>query len=299
MAPGGGATRCPQRLAHYSSGMPRLDEIPFVKGHGTGNDFVLVPDLEGRLDLTPDDVRFLCDRRFGLGGDGLIRIVRTAYAHDLDDVLRSAEFFMDYRNADGSVAEMCGNGARVFVRYLDATGLMTDPDVTFATRGGLCTGTVNADLTVSVTMGRATGAGPVEVRIGETQWPAVAVHVPNPHAVAFVDDLAVAGDLRTPPETLPVGAFPDGVNVEFVVERGPAHIAMRVHERGIGETLSCGTGACAAAWAAAQRHGVQGAFDITVDVPGGTVTVTSNADGELTLRGPADLVARGTALLTR
>jgi diaminopimelate epimerase len=123
------------------------------------------------------------------------------------------------------------------------------------------------------------------------------VLVPNPHAVVFVDDLADAGDLVHAPSVVPQDVFPDGVNVEFVVDRGPAHVAMRVHERGVGETMSCGTGACAVAWAARRRAAEPGPDTWQVDVPGGTVTVTETASGSLLLTGPADLVARGTVLL--
>ena len=276
-------------------------EISFVKGHGTGNDFVLIPDEHGEIELTAADVRFLCDRRFGVGADGVLRVVRSKHVDGIDDALRTAEWFMDYRNADGSVAEMCGNGARVFVRYLVSSGLFEGRALTIATRGGLVDARVEDDGEVTLDMGSATTpkvrALP-SVTVGERSWPAVGVLVPNPHAVVFVDDLAEAGELRTAPQVAPPAVFPDGVNVEFVVTRGPDHLAMRVHERGVGETQSCGTGACAAAWAAARRDGEPSAARTTrVDVPGGTVRVTETADGRLLLRGPAVLVARGRVLL--
>ena len=282
--------------------MARLNEVPFVKGHGTGNDFVIIPDVDGRLDLTDEQVRWLCDRHRGIGGNGVLRVVRTEHMPEYADVAGVAEYFMDYRNADGTTAEMCGNGARVFVRYLDATGLVTDNDVVIATRGGLRSTTINKDRTITIDMGSATTprvrALP-HVSVGERTWPATGVLVPNPHAVVFVDDLAQAGDLLDPPEVAPLDVFPDGVNVEFVVDRGPRHVAMRVHERGVGETLSCGTGACAVAWAARRKTGDTGGTESSwqVDVPGGTVHVTETAAGNLLLTGPADLVARGTVLL--
>ena len=282
--------------------MARLNEVPFVKGHGTGNDFVIIPDVDGRLDLTPDQVRWLCDRHQGIGGDGVLRVVRTEHVPEFAEFAAVAEFFMDYRNADGSVAEMCGNGARVFVRYLDATGLVTDNDVVLATRGGLRSVTINADRTITIDMGRRPRRVPKalpHVSVGDRTWPATGVLVPNPHAVVFVDDLAEAGDLLAAPDVAPADVFPDGVNVEFVADRGANHVAMRVHERGVGETLSCGTGACAVAWAARRRNGddVPGETTWQVDVPGGTVHVTETVDGSLLLNGPADLVARGTVLL--
>ena len=280
--------------------MAPLREVRFVKGHGTGNDFVIIPDLDGRLDLTDDDVRFLCDRRFGIGADGVLRVVRTEHVLPADDPMRAADFFMDYRNADGSFAEMCGNGARVFVRYLDATGLFTDEECVFATRGGLRTATMNRDLSVTIDMGPAGLEQPTEVphvRVGVHVWDAVPIHLPNPHAVVFVEDVAQAGDLHQAPVVEPPTAFPDGVNVEFVVQHEPGHIEMRVYERGVGETLSCGTGACAAAWASMHRDEAASARSVVVDVPGGTVTVAETAEGHLLLTGPADLVARGTVLL--
>ncbi len=273
-----------------------------MKGHGTGNDFVIIPDVDGRLDLTPDQVRWLCDRHRGIGADGVLRVVRTEHVPELADFAGVAEFFMDYRNADGTVAEMCGNGARLFVRYLDATGLVTDNDVVIATRGGLRSTAINSDRSITIDMGQATtprARALPQVTVGERTWPATGVLVPNPHAVVFVDDLAEAGDLLAPPAVAPADVFPEGVNVEFVVDRGPNHVAMRVHERGVGETLSCGTGACAVAWAARRRAGDDAPGETTwqVDVPGGTVRVTETAAGALLLSGPADLVARGTVLL--
>lgn len=279
-----------------------MNELPFVKGHGTGNDFVVIPDVDGRLDLSVEQVRWICDRRIGIGADGVLRVVRTEHVPEFAEFAAVAEFFMDYRNADGTRAEMCGNGARVFVRYLDATGLVTDNDIVIATRGGLRSVTINNDRTITIDMGVATTprlkAMPV-VSVGERSWPATPVHMPNPHAVVFVDDLAEAGELRDAPDVAPGSVFPDGVNVEFVVDRGERHVAMRVHERGVGETLSCGTGACAVAWAARRRAEPELAGESVwqVDVPGGMVRVTETAEGAMLLNGPADLVARGTVLL--
>ncbi len=208
---------------------------------------------------------------------------------------------MDYRNADGSLAEMCGNGARVFVRYLKAAGHISGSEVVIGTRAGAVTATMHEDQSITIDMGPAAPTGPAEgviVRANGRQWQATGVLMPNPHAVVFVDDLADAGDLLAVPQLEPTTAFPDGVNVEFVVIRGPAHVAMRVHERGVGETRSCGTGACAVAWVARQRaESARDSNAIRVDVPGGTLHVTETHDGRLLLNGPADLVARGTILV--
>ncbi|WP_457030293.1 diaminopimelate epimerase [Kitasatospora sp. P5_F3] len=279
--------------------------LPFLKGHGTQNDFVIVPDGDGLLDLGPAEVAALCDRRAGIGGDGLIRVVRAAADPAAVAMADRAEWFMDYRNADGSIAEMCGNGSRVFARYLVEAGLAKPGLIPIATRAGVLTVRVAEDTTdgpglITVDMGKVRLPGPdgVEVTVGDQVWPALNVNMGNPHAVAFVDELAQAGDLFTAPGVT-AGVYPEGVNVEFVVERGPRHVAMRVHERGSGETRSCGTGACAVAVAAARRHhldpSVTGrAVTYTVDLPGGTLLITEHPDGRIEMAGPAEIVATGT-----
>jgi diaminopimelate epimerase len=210
-----------------------------------------------------------------------------------------AEWFMDYRNGDGSVAEMCGNGVRVFAHYLQRAGHVAEGDIAVATRAGVKTVHIAKDGDITVGMGRARlPEGDVTVSVGELSWPARNVNMGNPHAVAFVDDLAHAGNLLSPPPFSPATAYPDGVNVEFVVDRGPGHVALRVHERGSGETRSCGTGACAVAVAAARRDGADPAITgipatYTVDVPGGTLVITERPDGEIEMTGPAVIVAEG------
>jgi diaminopimelate epimerase len=273
--------------------------IAFLKGHGTENDFVIVPDPENAVDLPPAAVAALCDRRAGIGGDGLLHVVRSAAHPEAKDMAAEAEWFMDYRNGDGSVAEMCGNGVRVFARYLQHAGHVTAGDLAVATRGGVKRVHLSKDGDVTVGMGRALlPEGDVEVSVGERSWPARNVNMGNPHAVAFVADLEHAGHLYDPPPYRPAAAYPDGVNVEFVVDRGPRHVAMRVHERGSGETRSCGTGACAVAVAAARRDGADPAVTgtpvtYTVDVPGGTLVITERPDGEIEMTGPAVIVAEG------
>ncbi|MFJ4682537.1 diaminopimelate epimerase [Streptomyces sp. NPDC088789] len=296
--------------------------IAFLKGHGTENDFVIIPDPENALDLSPAAVAALCDRRAGIGGDGLLHVVRSAAHPEAASMAAEAEWFMDYRNGDGSIAEMCGNGVRVFARYLQRAGHITEGDIAVATRGGVKTvhlakakdgaarggvrevagdgvGEAAGAGDITVGMGRALlPEGDVTVSVGERTWPARNVNMGNPHAVAFVDDLAHAGDLFTPPPFGPAAAYPDGVNVEFVVDRGPRHVAMRVHERGAGETRSCGTGACAVAVAAARRDGVDPAVTgapatYTVDLPGGRLVITERPDGEIEMTGPAVIVAEG------
>jgi diaminopimelate epimerase len=195
---------------------------------------------------------------------------------------------MDYRNADGSLAEMCGNGIRVFARHLVDEGLVpADRPILIATRAGVRTVTRDGEVW-TVDVGLAQVLGETKVAVADRSWPAVHVVVGNPHAVVMVDDLAEAGRLYDEP-SYDTSLFPDGVNVEFVVRRGPDHLAMRVHERGSGETRSCGTGACAAAVAAAG----DGPGRWRVDVPGGELVVSRDADERVHLSGPAVIVARG------
>ncbi|AXI81596.1 diaminopimelate epimerase [Peterkaempfera bronchialis] len=280
--------------------------LPFLKGHGTENDFVIVPDPDGLLDIGPGAVARLCDRRAGIGGDGLLHVVRSAAHPESAALAGEAEWFMDYRNADGSIAEMCGNGVRVFARYLVHAGYAEPGDLPVATRAGVRRVHIAKDGPdgrpggITVDMGRAVLPGPdgIEVAVGPRRWPARNVNMGNPHAVAFVADLDHAGDLLSAPSVAPAGVYPDGVNVEFVVDRGPAHVAMRVHERGSGETRSCGTGACAVAVAAARRDGADPAVtgrpaEYTVDLPGGRLLITEHPDGRVEMTGPAVIVAEG------
>ena len=268
---------------------------PFLKGHGTENDFVVLPDADGTVhgDLSADRVRALCDRRAGIGADGVMRVVRCASYDDPAAVAArdEAEWFMDYRNSDGSISEMCGNGVRVFARYLlDHEGAVAP--VKIGTRAGVKTLTLADDGRLTVDMGAPVVVGETKVGVGQRSWPATHVSMGNPHAVAFVDSLDDAGPLLDPPAHEPAD-FPAGVNVEFVVRRGERHVAMRVHERGSGETRSCGTGACAVMVASALADGAGRGTTYRVDVPGGTLEVTWTDDDRVLLTGPAVLVAEG------
>jgi diaminopimelate epimerase len=275
--------------------------IRFLKGHGTENDFVILPDPDGLLALTPAQVARLCDRRAGIGADGVLRVVRSTAHPEAAPHAADAEWFMDYRNSDGSIAEMCGNGVRVFARYLVLAGLAEQGDLAVATRGGIKRVHVAESGDVTVRMGKAALPGPetgIEVAVGTHRWPARNVNMGNPHAVAFVADLADAGTLHDAPEVTPASVYPEGVNVEFVVDRAPRHVALRVHERGSGETRSCGTGACAVMVATARRDGVDPAVTgepvtYTVDVPGGRLVITERPDGEIEMTGPAVVLAEG------
>jgi len=275
-----------------------VDGIRFVKGHGTQNDFILLPDRDGALELTTSRVQALCDRHRGLGADGVVRVAPTAASPEVDAQAQLAPWFMDYRNADGSKAEMCGNGARVLARFLRDEGWVSSDEFAIATRGGTRQVWIDGELT-SVEMGVAQPITPDEqlaVSVDRRTWPAIGVRLPNPHAVVFVDSLDDAGSLANAPTVKPGETFPEGVNVEFVRVTDSQHVALRVFERGVGETRSCGTGACAAVWAHRQRGSaadLPAGVPTKVDVPGGQLLVHQLPDGRWVLAGPTEMVAAG------
>jgi diaminopimelate epimerase len=273
--------------------------LTFVKGHGTENDFIIYADPDGTLPMDSATAAWIADRRAGIGGDGVIRAVRTTAARDtiagLGPEIFEAEWFMDYRNADGTLAEMCGNGARVFVEFLRAAGFVDPPEgkaVLIGTRGGVrrvwCEGEDYAvDMGAWTLPGGGAAVGPGDVEVSAAGLPGprrgVRVNVPNPHAVVPVSAEELAGlDLSVPPTLTP--APPQGANVEFIVVdtwpetadaaggSGQGHFRMRVWERGSGETRSCGTGVAAAAIVASLRLAEPPAR-WRVEVPGGVLGV--------------------------
>ena len=316
--------------------IPQLEGRTLTKAHGTGNDFILVPDFAGTLDLPAEAVASVCDRHFGIGADGLIRVARTASVPEMADVARDfpeAEWFMDYRNADGSIAQMCGNGLRVFVHYLRVQGvidLKPGRSVTVATRGGVKA--VSFDGAVyTIDMGeyglpRGDAGDDTRVAVpGVGERPALSVTMPNPHTVVLLDSAEelAAARLTEAPQYDPVP--PEGTNLELVVAEtsdrvslggqvdladqtfsgGQANRAdqgladrsvspsnpalMRVLERGVGETLACGTGTCAAALAVLLSRGEREG-EVQLRSPGGPLTVRIEG-GRAFLTGPAVLVA--------
>ncbi|MCW2696916.1 MAG: dapF [Modestobacter sp.] len=278
-----------------------------LQGHGTENDFVVLPDPDGtawpesRLDAAL--VRRLCDRRAGLGGDGVLRVVRSAHVPDARDALGEAlpqcEWFMDHRNADGSHAEMCGNGIRLFLHVLLAEGLLdpagAEAGVLVGTRGGPRRVGARPEGGYWVDMGPARELGRGAAVVGGRRLGGLGVSMGNPHLVCLTDVPVGDLDLTELPVVDP-GMFPVGVNVE-VVNVLPAgsvgpYVRMRVYERGVGETRSCGTGACAVAHAALAATGAT-TGTVAVDVPGGRLSV--RFDGRTTiLGGPAVVVSAGT-----
>ena len=270
----------------------------FAKGHGTENDFVVLLDPDASQGLTAALAARLCDRRAGIGGDGVLRAVRTSATGAADvapdaagAAADGAEWFMDYRNADGSLAEMCGNGIRVFARYLARHGLVAGQEFTVATRSGARCVRLGADGEVTADMGAVAVLGPGSAVLAGQAYPGLRVSVGNPHLACLVEDPLAAFDLSRPPGLDP-GQFPEGGNVELVRVTGSRSVAMRVHERGSGETRSCGTGAVAAAAAAAATANGHGGNDWQVTVPGGRLTVTLDT-GRAWLTGPAVIVAEG------
>ncbi|KRE54065.1 diaminopimelate epimerase [Phycicoccus sp. Soil748] len=284
------------------------DQTPFTKGHGTENDFVLVPDLEGSRPLSSEQAARLADRHAGIGGDGVIRVVPTALATEALVLQQAsgARWFMDYRNADGSVAEMCGNGTRVFAAYLRREGLETADEFAIATRAGTKLVRFEGPDLIAVNLGPwrltqphiadAEGFDALVHVAGHDPFSALSVDLGNPHTVVALPETVDLDDLDLYHHPV-VNPEPEhGTNIEFVRPIGPGHVRMRVRERGVGETRSCGTGAAAAAIATRFWAGDIG-DSWTVDVLGGRLRVRMLPDQEVELAGPAALVADGTTTL--
>mgnify|MGYP002714326406 CR=1 FL=1 len=260
---------------------------PFWKGHGTGNDFVIIEDLHDYQSPTKQQVQAWCDRHFGIGADGLLRVVQG----------EDGVFFMDYRNADGSIAEMCGNGLRVFARHLLERGLVDKGNFEVATRAGRRQVQVLGE-DIQVSMGPARVGQQTWIELAGKRYTAKAVDVGNPHAVVQLESKAELDSLtlRAQP-AFDVQLFPTGVNVEFC-HAEPDSVLMRVHERGVGETLSCGTGVVASAAVHLQLLAAETdefdptRQDVRVTVPGGALQVTFDAQ-QAWLSGPAVIIARG------
>jgi diaminopimelate epimerase len=278
--------------------------VKFAKGHGTQNDFVLLPDPDGRLTLTPPAVAALCDRRRGLGADGVLRVTTAAAAQAagvfdrLPEGVQSGDWYMDYRNADGSFAQMCGNGVRVFAHYLRVSGLEGRDEFVVGSPAGPRPVVLHAwDATkadVTVEMGKVSQLGTGEAIVGGRPFAGLAIDVGNPH-LACVDPVMTSDELASldvaAPVTFDRSQFPEGVNIEVLTAPTDGEVAMRVHERGVGETLSCGTGTVAAAVAALAFGGLTTGL-LDVRIPGGKVTVAVT-DASSFLRGPSVLVAEG------
>lgn len=253
-------------------------------GHGTENDFLLLLDEADQIPVSAEAIAKLCDRKAGIGANGFIRMVK-----------RNGHWFMDYRNSDGSLAEMCGNGIRVMARYLVNHGLQKAGLFPIDTRDGKKFLAVPETGEISVNLGKVEDLTAESDEISILQngrvWPALHIDVGNPHAVVFVDSLDEVGSLANAPEVAPADTFPEGVNVEFVETVGSNEVRMRVHERGSGETKSCGTGVCAVALAATIHQQKKLPAQWTIHVPGGTLKVEIDGHSNAVLTGPAVLVS--------
>jgi diaminopimelate epimerase len=278
--------------------------VRFSKGHGTQNDFVVLPDIEAQLPITSAIVAALCDRRRGLGADGLLRVTKAGAAQNagvfdqLPDGVAADDWYMDYRNADGSIAQMCGNGVRVFAHYLRASGLEHRNEFVVGSLAGPrpvvlhAADAVNAEVTVE--MGKARSFGHGKAVVAGRTFDGLAVDVGNPHLACVDPSLNVAGlnalDVAAP-VSFDAEQFPEGVNVEILTAPVEGLVAMRVHERGVGETRSCGTGTVAATLAALNHTGAD-TGSLRVVIPGGEVSVTITESTSF-LRGPSVLLAHG------
>ncbi|HVL33541.1 MAG TPA: diaminopimelate epimerase [Actinomycetota bacterium] len=270
----------------------------FVKMHGAGNDFVMIEDLGDALQPNAPFVAAVCDRHFGVGADGLIRITRAS----------DAEFFMDYYNADGEVAEMCGNGIRCLAKYVADRGLSGADEITVGTRAGVKRLQLYRDARGSVDRVRVDMGAPIlgraqiplsgngdptheSIEAGGEVFDATCVSMGNPHAVVWVDSIPHERFAALGPaiETSPL--FPAKTNVEFTEVLNGHEVRVRVWERGVGETLACGTGACAAG-VAAHLRGFTGRT-VAVHLPGGTLDIEWADDDRVFMTGPAEEAFQG------
>ena len=270
--------------------MGGLSTVKFALGHGTGNDFVLIADESGNFELTAQLARRLCDREGEFGADGVLILSRPTQNQRKEGV----DLVMGYRNADGSAAEMCGNGIRVLVRYAIELGwAQGDHWQVLTPAGKVGVKAVDQDR-FEVQMGKAQLLEPVSVETQGERLQATKVTAPNPHAVALVQDCSKFEQIDSPPKLGPSASFPEGANVEFVEVTGPSSARMVIYERGSGLTQSCGTGACAvAAVLARDLPTAQRPSTYQILVPGGELEVRVEGDGNLALIGPAVLTAEG------
>ena len=250
-------------------------------GHGTENDFVILFDPDSQYVITPAQIAAICNRSSGIGADGFIRITKP-----------DGKWFMDYSNSDGSIAEMCGNGIRVMARYLVARGHLPEGIFAINTRAGIKHLRVPLEGDISVNMGQVTDEmEEIEVTQDGKTWEGLNISVGNPHAVVFLENLEEIGSLETAPVVSPQSSYPEGVNVEFVQLLANNEARMRVHERGSGETRSCGTGTCAVALAATLHTRGKLPSRWTIYPPGGRLIVDIDGHSNATLIGPAELIA--------
>lgn len=268
----------------------------FTKMHGLGNDFVVLDGIRQSFSLTPEQVRSIADRHFGVGCDQVL-IVEPASRDDVD---------FQYRifNADGGEVEQCGNGARCFARFVREKGLTDKDEIIVDTRAGIIILRIEADSSIRVNMGVPQfdpKALPFDVPGREKNYilevdgktiEIGAVAIGNPHAVQFVEDVESAPVDRLGRKIVNHVRFPNGVNAGFMQIVDRSHIKLRVFERGAGETLACGSGACAAVVIGRQA----GVLDdrVRVELPGGTLQIDWAGENQAVfITGPAVTVFEG------
>ena len=284
-----------------------------TKTHATGNDFVVYLDKSGKFEPTADEVRFLCDRHFGIGGDGLIRLTRPDFVSDLSDdqlsdvLAGGTKWFMDYRNADGSLAEMCGNGIRCFVKFIIEKGIVPAPDVSVETLSGIKK--THAELSDGAVVRIGVNMGEPKLDCADIpvsaegdflqkslyshgrRFVVSCVNTGIPHTVVFVDDVDLTDveyygrDIEHSP------IFPKRTNVDFVQVIDRENIIMRTWERGCGSTMCCGTGACASAAACILAKHTERRVNVHVEI--GTLGIEWLPDNTLYMSGPAATVCEG------
>jgi len=257
--------------------------INFYKYHAAGNDFIMINNLDGHINLDPEYIKTLCDRHFGIGADGLILLESSD----------SASCFMNYYNSDGTIAEMCGNGVRCMAKFfLEQTGSNLK-ELSIDTRAGIKKILCNSDDTYSVNMG-----SPVfehkDFPSGQLNIEGLSfecVSMGNPHAVMIKDSLENFDILSIGPEVENDYHFPNKINVEFVEKIKDDYFKVKVWERGCGATLACGTGACAVFSVLNKQYNFK--KEIILEFPGGKLYLSKNKEGKIILRGPAEFVFKG------
>ncbi|MDP2870219.1 diaminopimelate epimerase [Methyloversatilis sp.] len=265
-------------------------KLRFSKMHGLGNDFVVIDAIRQQVDLTPARVRFLADRHFGVGCDQLLLVERAQQA--------GIDFRYRIFNADGGEVEQCGNGARCFVRFVLDQGLTAKRQIRVETMSGVITLTAEDDGEITVNMGvpvfdparipfdSASDAFVQPLDVAGMTLPITAVSMGNPHAVQVVADVDAAPVAQQGPLIESHTRFPARVNAGFVQVVDAHHIRLRVHERGAGETLACGTGACAAVVAGVVRNLLDSPVRVTTR--GGELNIRWAGEGEpVYMTGPA------------
>ena len=255
--------------------------LAFTKMHGAGNDFVVLDHTRTPFDLTREQLRRIADRHRGVGADQILVVERPSRP--------GVDFRYRIFNADGGEVEQCGNGARCFVKFVRDHGLTDKREIAVETLGGIIRPRLEADGEVSVDMGRPVYSG-VETVDGVEL---AIVSMGNPHAVQVVPDVEKAPVTTQGPKIERHRRFPEGVNAGYFQVTGRNSIKLRVWERGAGETLSCGTGACAAAVTAIEQK--RAASPVRVETRGGALTIAwAGGDNPVIMKGPARAVFEGT-----